>query len=259
MKRRSIAVVGWTLGAAITLSSCGRSPSLGANALQDEPSRCTEGEPAYADTVVRAEGASGTGFGDPKRAANGVRGGGAFAGGMDVFSLDQSTDSVLTLRWNGKQVCNQAGLDFVVFENGFTDRRSGVAFFEPIIVSVSVDGNEFVEFPHEFLGGDHPELVGRRDSWVGFAGLNAVLYHEENNNRVNQGINPLDPARAGGDGFNLDQLPDTEAGRRLKTEGFRFIRLTGAPTQGYPRVPMSGQGLADVDGVYAGSLREVAN
>ena len=259
MKKQSVAIFGCMLGAALSISSCGRSPSLGANTLKDEPAGCTAGEPAYADTVVRAEGASGAGFGDPKRAANGVRGGGAFAGGMDVFSLDQATDGVLTLRWVNRQVCNQAGVDFAVFENGFTDRRTGVAFFEPIVVSVSIDGIDFVEFPHEFFGSDHPELVGRRDSWRGFAGLNAVLYHEENNGRASQGINPLDPIVAGGDGFDLDQLPETEAGRRLKTEGFRFIRLTGAPILGFPRVPMSGQGLAEIDGVYAGSLREVAN
>ena len=69
------------------------------------------GEPAVADTVWEAPGASGEGTGDPGRAVNGVRGGGDTGGSTDVYSmgLEAGVNDRLVLRWSGRVVRNGPG------------------------------------------------------------------------------------------------------------------------------------------------------
>ncbi|MGM0578433.1 MAG: hypothetical protein ACQEXJ_22095, partial [Myxococcota bacterium] len=56
----------------------------------------------HADEVIEAPGVVVEAYGDPARAVNGVRGGGATAGGRDVYSLGRDEDDgVLVLRWAG--------------------------------------------------------------------------------------------------------------------------------------------------------------
>ncbi len=216
-----------------------------------EVSNCSDATPHFADIVQEALGASGKGYGDPNKAANGVYGGGLNAGSLDVFSLDKAKDGQLTLAFSSGFVCNGPGYDFNVFENGFRQLVSNALFFEPVVVSVSFDGIDFVEFPHTYLGGSSLLDIVNENNWQGFAGMSPVFYHEVKNNFIEHGIDPLDPLQAGGDAFDLDNLPDSEPARTIKTNGFRFIRLTGASRLGFPSSPNSFGGLADIDGVYA--------
>jgi hypothetical protein len=209
---------------------------------------CDSTVPGFADTVIQATGASGTQYGDPQRAVNGVRGAGMGSGSLDVFSLDKTQDGAIILRWRDRGVCNGPGTDLNVFENAFVVRNGGT-FFEPIIVSVSRNGIDFEEFPHRLLGDNSPAATHDAANWQGFAGINPVLYNEDTNNSSRDGINPMEPAQAGGDTFDLDQLPDTEVGRDIKVQGFIFLKLLAAPKAGYPNPAMTG--FADIDGVYA--------
>lgn len=56
-----------------------------------------------ADRVIAAPGASGSGFGDPQRAVNGVKGGGLTNGSVDVYSLNlpPAQNTSITLGWSG--------------------------------------------------------------------------------------------------------------------------------------------------------------
>ena len=206
--------------------------------------------PARLEAVVDAPGATGEGFGDPSRATNGVRGGGPTQGGFDVYSLDYASRPYLVLGVGGI-VRNGDGADLVVFENPF---RSGLGegnFMDPIVVAVSRDGTTFVDLPHEYLAPDPSEYSIDPDHWQGFAGITPVLLHEDEHP-----ADPFDPIAAGGDAFDLDALPlDGGEAEAIRTEGFRFVRLTSAaieidPNTGarYPRDPVATG--ADIDGVY---------
>jgi hypothetical protein len=235
------------------LPSCGRDgKSHGGSGLKEDFG-CVAAAPAYADTVVQATGASGTGFGDSHRAVDGVRGAGRFMGGTDVFSLDKAQDGVLIVRWGQRVVCNKPGVDFNVFENGFIDRRSGSMFFEAMVVSVSLDGSSYEDFPHQYTGSQSPADAASAANWHGFAGMHPVFYNEDTNNSAS-GVDPLDESQAGGDAFDLDSLPDSPTGRAVKAQGFRYLKLTAAPKAGFPNVPSAYGGYADVDGVYADSF-----
>lgn len=213
-------------------------------------------EDACADEVVDAPGATGEGFGDPERAVNGVRGGGVETGGADVFSLgiEPEQDELIVLRWSDRVVLNGPGIDFVVFENAF--EFGGGVFMDLAMVEVSRDGLEWVAFPHDLVAADETSWSSEPLDWPGFAGRTPVLLHEEDNP-----VDPVDPAVAGGDGFDLDDLPAGDEADAIRAEGFAFLRLTSAPAllnpdtgEPYPRDPISNG--ADIDGVYAALLAE---
>jgi hypothetical protein len=234
----------------MVLPSCGPLRSVQNGVLNSEAS-CASQTPAYADTVVQATGSSGRGFGDPRKATNGVRGSGLHSGSIDVFSLDRAQDGVLIIRWGGKTVCNRQGPDVNIFENGFVSTDGESRSFEPIVVSFSIDGLEYEDFPHSYTGTESPSDLADPNNWHGFAGLTPVFYNESNNNYAVQGVNPMDPVKAGGDVFELDSLSDSAAGMAIKLNGFRFLKLTAAPQVGFSDVPGSEGGYADVDGAYA--------
>lgn len=207
--------------------------------------------PHYADTQVQATGASGAGFGNPMNALNGVYGAGANAGGFDVFSLNFASDGILIASFSQGRVCNTPGPDFNVFENGFQNAMAKVLFFEPVVVSVSLNGIDYIDFPHQYIGTSSLVDIVNPVNWQGFAGMTPVLYNESTNNFSMHGVDPLDPAVAGGDAFDIDNLPDTELGLLIKTQGFRYLKLTAAPKLGFPNSPNSFGGFADIDGIYA--------
>ncbi len=205
--------------------------------------------PFAADTVVSAPGVT-----DPVKAVNGVRGAGQWAGSTDVCQLNYTVGdgNAVTLKWSHKIVKNGPGADFAVFENGFEySGTSGEFFMDLLIVSVSYNGTTWVDFPYDYT--HLPETVYSREpqKWSGFAGRTPVKYNEDTNR-----TDPFNPSLAGGDLFDLDSLPDTETGRFIKTNGFRQIRLTTAPSvtnpetgAGFVRETISNG--ADIDGVYA--------
>ncbi len=207
-----------------------------------------------ANEVVEAPGASGVGFGDPARATNGVRGGGDHAGGQDVYSLGlpPGENTSLTLRWSERRVMNGPGADFVVFENGFRQRGSDAHFMDLMVVQLSLDAERWVSFPHDYITVDEHVFVADPEAWQGFAGRWPTLLHEE--------TNPVDPfwtERAGGDPFDLDELPDDGGlATRIRNEGFVYIRLVAAPAlmnpdTGEPFARMAISDGPDIDGVVA--------
>ncbi len=216
---------------------------------------CTESpsaESAFADLVVAAPGATGVAFGDPSRAVNGVRGGGAYAGSLDVYSLDYRERRSIVLGFSGRLVVDGPGADLVVFENGFRERTRDAYFMDPIVVEVSSDGERWLAFPHDYVAPDETVYEPHPSAWEGFAGVTPVV--------LNVDTRPMDPfaAEAGGDAFDLATLTgSTEEERALADElrgGVRYVRLTSAavlenPDTGvaFPRDAVSDG--ADIDGV----------
>ncbi len=231
--------------------------------------------PGYANTVIHPAVSSGP-FGDPAMAANGVYGAGEGFQSLDVFSLDRSPDGSLVLSWDGAVVCNGEGPDLAVFENVFFSELAESFFMEPVVVSVSFDGENYESFPHDYLGADEREPdagVGsaEQSDWVGFAGVHAVFYNETSFNFTTHGVNPVNSAQAGGDAFDLESLPETPLGEELKRRGVRFVKIEAAQTKvnpdscdeagnckNFPFTPNNlNGGFADIDGVYARWLRAV--
>lgn len=215
-------------------------------------------EPAGADAVVEAPMASGSGFGDPEHAINGVRGGGLRMQSLDVYSIPAG--SHLVLEWTGRRIFDGPGVDFVVFENPFHfgDEHT---FMDPTVVEVSADGEHWVALPHDYVAVDETTYSARQSDWIGFAGVRPVLLHQEHpvdgHERDGLPVDPFDAERAGGDPFDLADLPDADLRRR----GVRYVRLSAAtdhenPDTGAPFVSDRGSNGPDIDGVIARHLLE---
>ncbi|MBL9100000.1 MAG: cell surface protein [Myxococcales bacterium] len=124
------------------------------------------------------------------------RGGGKASGGLDVASL--GCDGVITLHFDDPALVDGPGPDLIVFENAFDSGSSN--FIEPARVLVSADGVDWRAFPC-----DPAQAVPR-----GCAGLTPVLSSPAN------GVDPTDPAVAGGDAFDLADVGLTRA---------RYVRI----------------------------------
>lgn len=224
---------------------------------------CEEGggadEPSvFADVVVDAPGATGEGIGDPDNAVNGVLGAGDRKGGTDVFSLgyDDGADNYVTLRWSSRIATNGPGADFAVFENPFSS-SNGAVFMDLAVVQLSRDGETWVDIPYDYVNADESVYSSDPDMWIGFAGRRPVFYNEESNE-----VDPFDAKAAGGDHFDLDDLPeDGSEASAIREKGFAFIRLVAAPSlnnpdtaEPFPKDPISNG--ADIDGVAARYLEK---
>jgi hypothetical protein len=213
-----------------------------------------ERDPAHADTVVEAPGATFEGIGDPHNAVNGVYGCGLGCSSQDVFALGYAVgaDNYLTLRWADRIVRNGPGADLAVFENAFVVGGGPAVFMDQAIVEVSRDGEAWVAFPHDYTNDDETAYAPDPTLWIGFAGVTPVLLNEDTNPAA-----PYDPQAAGGDHIDLDDLPagDPEADA-IRAQGFTFLRIVTAPSQenpdtGAPFVKEEISNGADIDGVYA--------
>lgn len=205
--------------------------------------------PAMADAVEEAPGASGMGYGDPSRAINGVRGGGAMMQSLDVYSIGIGESAWLVLGFEGRRVVDGPGDDLVVFENAF-GYGDGLTFMDPAVVEVSADGETWIAFPHDYVAEDETAYSPRREHWLGFAGLTPVFLHADDN-----ALDPFDP-EAGGDRFDLASLPDTPEAERIREQGAAFIRISSAashvnPDTGAPFVQDPVGDGPDIDGVAA--------
>lgn len=227
-------------------------PASGVSDLPPDRSHLTTLTVRLADTVVAAPGATGTGFGDPTRAVNGVRGAGASSGSLDVFSRGYlpGQNDFITLAWSDGRLRNGAGADLVVFENPFLITGGG-SFMDLMIVEVSIDGVAFRALDHDYIAAN-PAVYQRNPAlWPGFAGRTPVLLHATTNP-----VDPFNAALAGGDQFDLDTVVGNDAlATEIRTDGVRFVRLVSAPARvnpdtgaAYVRDVFSNGG--DVDGVY---------
>lgn len=205
----------------------------------------------FASEVVAAPGTTADDVAELARATNGVRGAGESMGSTDVYSLDYVERSSITLGFGGRRVTNGPGVDLVVFENAFRVADSTAVFMDLLVVSVSDDGETWVDFPHDYVAADETTYSRSPSDWPGFAGRTPVLLHAEGN-----AVDPFDATLAGGDGFDLDVLPTDGAAGRIRAGGVRYVRLTTAPSLGNPDTgaPYVRDAVstgADIDGVAA--------
>ncbi|HCP45439.1 MAG TPA: hypothetical protein DIU15_05325 [Deltaproteobacteria bacterium] len=217
-------------------------------------SNCLEEYPAAAASeLVEAPGDTGVGFFKATNATNGVFGGGLAAGSQDTFSLGyiEGVNNYVVIGWGDFWAVNGPGVDFVVFENAF-EVSPGVRFMDHAVIYLSLDGETWVPFPHDYTAPDETVYSMDPDHWQGFAGVEPVLLNELNNP-----VDPFDSLHAGGDAFDLDLLPDDGGpAQQVRELGFSYLKLVTAPTVINPdtddffvRDPVSNG--ADIDGVYA--------
>lgn len=235
----------------VLLSACSGEEA----APQNNRGSSIEGEPA--SSVVGSDADPE----DTEKATNGVRGGGNGTGSADVFSVGLGTDdSTLVLTWPGQRVLNGEGNDLAVFENPFVIGSGPDCFMDQIIVELSQDGETWVAFPHDYVAVDETVYSDLPSDWIGFAGLTPVLLNEDTNP-----VNPFDPAVAGGDAFDLDDLPaDNGLASSIRENGFTHLRLAAAPTRTnpdtgelFPKDPIADG--PDIDGVYARYLEPIGD
>jgi hypothetical protein len=151
------------------------------------------------------------------------QGGGTGAGSTDVCSLGCGGSIVVEL---GVRAVDGPGPDLIVFENAFETGAGGV-FAEPGEVSVSADGVEWRTF--ECVLDGEPALAG-------CAGVTPVLANPDN------GLDPTDPAVAGGDAFDLADVGLPAA---------RFVRILDRTGDYYGSTPWctAPKGGFDLDAV----------
>jgi hypothetical protein len=138
-------------------------------------------------------------------------GGGALMGSLDVFSLGNGGQIVVSFEPNA--IVDGDGVDFIIFENPFFIGGSPDDIYaEPGEVSVSDDGVSWTSFlPCTQTTNDPP--YGR------CAGIHPVYSNPDN------GISPLDPATAGGDAYDLADIGVKEA---------RYVRIVDKVVESCP-------------------------
>ncbi len=166
-------------------------------------------DPGFATSVVSVTYGAGAGFGQPSMPTAVLgppKGAGNAKGGTDVVSL--GTGGVIVLGFGGEGIRDGAGPDFAVFENAFfAGGDPSKPFIEPAEVSVSEDGQNWMEFPCQ----------SDASPYEGCAGIRPVLSNPDN------GISPFDPQQAGGDWFDLAWVGMSQA---------RYVRIRDRSTAG---------------------------
>ncbi|MBD3288224.1 T9SS type A sorting domain-containing protein, partial [candidate division KSB1 bacterium] len=121
---------------------------------------------------------------------------------QEILSLGHGGEIILEFTDN--YIYDGEGVDFTVFENPFISFMTGEPFIEAGIVAVSMDGEEFVEFPYD------------TSTWGGLAGVSPTKDTQ----------NPTDPALSGGDQFDLADLGLSYA-KYVKITDLGDIKLEG--------------------------------
>ncbi|MCX6357333.1 MAG: putative Ig domain-containing protein, partial [Candidatus Aureabacteria bacterium] len=190
----------------------------------------------YADAVTGFQplAQGGFGSGNLSLALGAPQGGGALRGSTHVVSLharpnDDNSASPpyggsITLQFTNNIVVDDAGPDFIVFENVFyvggdPERR----WMEPAIVAVSKDGVQFYTFPYDFV--PHYTQDGELNAYNPFCYVNA-----DGSSRGFAGITPVysaggspdprTPSAAGGDAFDLSAIG------AARLDWIRYVRIT---------------------------------
>lgn len=136
-------------------------------------------------------------------------GGGESNGSLDVVSLGFEGEIVLSVEPNA--IVDGPGVDLLVFENPFL--TGGIPNAELGEVSVSDDGTTWKTFPC---------TPGPGPTYGSCAGWHPVYSAPGN------GISPVDPAKAGGDAFDLKDVGLARA---------RFVRIRDRGTVACPASP----------------------
>ncbi|MCB1176778.1 MAG: LIC_13355 family lipoprotein [Leptospiraceae bacterium] len=191
---------------------------------------------SFADTVTYPT-TSGQGFKNTNNAVNGVYGSGCCVGSLSVYSLDPTGDGAsITLEWKGKKVTNGTGIDFVVFENAFQQgTNSNTVFMEATIVEVSNDNANYCGFSPNYTNSPETTYSNNPSHWSNFGGIKPVYYNESTNKLTGDDV--FDTSKAGGDGFDLDNLTSNNyyntgcsdsVKTSIQTNGFIYLKLTSA-------------------------------
>ncbi|MCW7460653.1 LIC_13355 family lipoprotein [Leptospira limi] len=247
-------------------------PLLGASANASVcPKSTLPSDIFLANTVVSAS-ANVSGFSDPKKAINGVCGAGELVGSLDVYALETTgAGATMVLSWGGRTVKNVPdATDFIIYDNSF--RISGdtnTYAMDPSVIQVSRDGSIYCGFNPSYTAGN----INLIASWTKFGGLRPVYFNMTTNPLSNEDLFVNTGGSfllGGGDGFDLDDLDpsdpndvncDTTAANDIKTNGFKFVKITSASnvinpatSSNFPWPPGSYNG-SDIDGVVARELQ----
>ncbi len=164
------------------------------------------GPDPFADEVVSFDPGEFAGFGEagfPDVVLGPPEGGGDASGSTDVLTLGQEGEIVLA--FTDMVAVDGPGVDLLVFENPFG------GYYETGQVAVSDDGVQWFDFPC-----DAEDTEGL---YPGCAGVGSVY------SSTASGIDPTDPATAGGDGFDLADVG-------LATARYVRVRDTGTNLYG---------------------------
>lgn len=170
----------------------------------------------FISCVLSFEPGKGAGYGEdqlPQVIEGPPTGAGTSKGSTDVLSLGGGGE--IAFGFGGNAIVDGPGADFIVFENSFYIGGDPMSpFAEPGTVSVSDDGQTWVDFPCQ------------KDAYpyTGCAGWHPVISNPDN------GISPFDPATAGGDAFDLADLGLSRA-RYVRVRDVSFYGA--APTEGF--------------------------
>lgn len=160
-------------------------------------------------------------FDDPRKALGPALGAGRTSGSLDVVTLGEGGSLSLSFR---TPITDGPGADFLVFENSFIVGLRAECYAELAFVEVSSDGVNFARFPVSYVGPQVP--IGPFGSlvpgtWSGCAGSTPVHTHPTRR----PDIDPRDPARTGGDAFDLAVLRDHPLVRAQKLNIFRVTHI----------------------------------
>lgn len=169
----------------------------------------------FAQSVFSFTSGVGAGFGQarmPGVVLGPPRGRGSFQGSFDVLSLGIGGEVILDV--GNCHIVDKAGVDFIIFENTFWVGGNPEAPFKELgIVSVSLDGENFVAFPCQ----------AAQAPYTGCAGWHPVYSNTDND------ISPFDVDEAGGDSFDLADInvSETKYVRIQETGGGGFAPSLG--------------------------------
>lgn len=163
----------------------------------------------FVGSVVDVTYGPGAGFGQddfPTIVMGPPEGGGDLQGSLDVLSLGEG--GVITLAFGDQTIVDGEGPDFIVFENPFyAGGDPDQVYDELATVEVSEDGTTWTAFPCTALEAPFGSCAG---------------WHPVYADAAENDIDPLDPAVAGGDAFDLADIGVTQA---------RFVRITDRADQ----------------------------
>jgi hypothetical protein len=168
-------------------------------------------------------------FPDPQLAPGGPRGSGWLVGSLDVVSLGVQGELVLGFE-PGAAITDGEGADLIVSENAMAPTAgSPWRFAELIRVGVSTNGADYAFFPVWCGITEAVEPYEFIDSALveGFAGITPVLADVGPAGEGGNGVDPFDPAAAGGDAFDLADLAGDPlvAGGAVDLARIYFVKL----------------------------------
>ncbi|MBI5363406.1 MAG: hypothetical protein HZA53_09520 [Planctomycetes bacterium] len=177
----------------------------------------------FATQVVNYSPGTGGGVFVAANALGAPSGGGLGNGSTNVATL--GVGGSLTLGFD-LTIANGPGVDFTVCENPFV--FAGESFSEVAYVEVSTDGVAFARLPSRYTGPNTglPSFTAPFGTYGGLCGAMPVSANPATNT-----LDPLEPAWAGGDGFDLADL----AHDPLVTSGvvnlgaIHFVRIVDVP------------------------------